>query len=57
MPRALPLELRRMAASADCALFAPPTGRPECTPTAANSSGYTAPITAAAAPPADSPAT
>ncbi len=34
-----------------------PAGKPECTPTAANRSGYSAPSTAAIAPPADMPAT
>ena len=46
-----------MAAKADARSVAEPCGSPECTPTAANTSGYAAPSTAAIAAPAENPAT
>jgi hypothetical protein len=46
-----------MAASADGKSCAEAKGKPECTPTAANSSGYRVPTMTAMAPPADRPAT
>ena len=46
-----------MADTADPTSVAQPCGSPECTPTAANTSGYAAPSTAAIAPPAENPAT
>jgi hypothetical protein len=48
---------KRGNASADGRLCAAPRGRPECTPTAAYSSGYVSAITAGIAPPAERPGT
>ena len=47
----------RMAAKADATSCAAPYAMPECTPTAAYSSGCVAAMTADMAPPAESPAT
>ena len=47
---------RRIAEKAEITSVAAPGGKPECTPTAANSSGYSPAMMAAIAPPADSPA-
>src|ERR1700733_11528534 len=47
----------RIATIAEGRSVAAPQARPECMPTDAYRSGYFAPMTAAAAPPADRPAT
>ena len=46
----------RITPIASITLLAAPTGRPECTPTAANRSGCASATMAAIAPPADRPA-
>ena len=56
-PAAATRGAERMAAKADATSVAQPCGSPECTPTAANTSGYAAPSTAAIAAPAENPAT
>ena len=53
--RGVPRAPVRMAENACGMSLAAPTGKPECTPTALNRSGYAAATIAAAAPPAPPP--